>query len=78
MVGNNMSKPCLLFVKTICNDQIHSKSFLMYDSSSNSDKLDEISYLEMYPPVSKITWVVLYFSIIFGNATSVHCSIDFL
>lgn len=47
-----------MFVTTICNDQIHSKSFLMYDSSSNSDKLEEISYLEMHPPVSKITWVV--------------------
>ena len=55
-----MSKTCEFFCQQSCKDQIHNLSFLLYDSSSNSEKLGEIPCLDMYTPFCKITnFVVL-------------------
>lgn len=50
----------------------------MFDSNSNSDKLEEFSFLDMHKPFSEITLVVLNIWFVFTQAKSLKCPIDFL
>ena len=57
---------------------MHSKSLLLHDSGSYSEKLEEIFFLEMCTPFSSITWVVFKICILFTNAKSGKFPIDCL
>ena len=59
MLVNISPIPAVCLCQQTFQNQINSCFFLFYGTSSNSDKLKDISFLEMYTSYSKITRVAL-------------------